>query len=45
MPASIFGLFHFSEGLDWGIRIGFKKKKKGAIGMEGNATAFSMLPA
>ena len=27
-PGSILGLFCYSEDLDWGIRIGFKKKRK-----------------
>ena len=44
MPASILKLICFLEGMV-GNKSQLLKKKKGVLGTEGNATAFSMLPA
>ena len=44
MPASILELICFLEGVV-GDKNQLLKKKKGILGTEGNATAFSMLPA
>ena len=46
MPASIFGLFCFLEGLDWGTIINFKKKRQERNSRtEGNEAVFCMLSA
>ena len=44
-PASVLGSFAFQKAWVGVWESAFKKGKKGALGTEGNATSFSMLPA